>query len=550
MGEDREETRNNSRASGVYVHMRLARAFLFLLPLSAAFGQPRSYSFTGKLVFDDGSPVPSAEIEVSTMAWQEAADPVLTDPQGRFAFTGLPEGLYLLTAHRNDLGTFRRGQTSDSLRMDAVVPNATFPHPDIVFRIERYGTITGVVRDPAGNPASGMQVSAARRSWANGKAAMRTTTFAVTDDLGRFRLPSVTRGRYRVCAAPSQGMPAPPVGYAVFGQSPREVYAETCLPGVGSRDLLEMTPGKNMDLDVVLSRQTASTVSGRVANLPAGQNVSVQLQPMEPTVGPRSLFGQARGEAHTFQIADVLPGRYWATAQASRSDDGAQTPLIARVPLTVGDSPVGDVELKLEPLPSIDVALHAPSDAGVITVGLRDADDLLGVETQAQRQTDGSLRIALQHGGRYWLVVRTPLCPSAARLGKAEALYHAVAIAPGMKETLDVSITHACGDVRAVAIDQAGKPVPKARMLILLSGAPDDPGDFALELAGDDGTVSYTGLTPGQYSLWAWSDSDDWNGAVDDLAALKARQTVVEVGAGEKAEARVPLLGAFGQGGK
>ncbi len=527
--------------------MRLAHALLFLLPL-AALGQQRSYSFIGQLVLDDGSPVPNAEIEVGTMAWQEAADPVLTDAQGRFAFTGLPQGLYLLTAHRNDLGTFRRGQTPDGSHVDAVNLTEKFPHADIVFRIERYGTITGVVRDPAGNPAPSVQVWAARRSWANGKAAMRMAGSAATDDLGRFRIPSVTRGRYRICVAPSQGMPAPPVGYAVLGQSSRDVYAETCLPDAGSKDLLEMTPGKTVDLNVALSRQTAGQVSGRVANLPAGQNVSVRLQPMEPAAGPRFLFGQTRGETHAFQLANVPPGRYWATAETSRNDNGELTPLMARVPLTVGESPVGDVELTLEPLPSIDVVIHAPSDAGEITVGLRDADDPLGVETKAQRQTDGSLRIALQHSGRYWLATRTPLCPSAARLGKAEALYHALEIAPGMKETLEVSITRECGDVRAMAIDQAGKPVPKARMLILMSGSPDDPGDFDLEPAGEDGIMSYSGLTPGKYSLWAWSDSDDWNGAVDDLGALKARQTVVEVVAGEKADARVPLLSAFGQG--
>jgi hypothetical protein len=311
-----------------------------------------------------------------------------------------------------------------------------------------------------------------------------------------------------------------------------------------------MTPGKNMELNVVLNRQTASAVSGRVANPPDGQGVNIQLQPMEPSAGPRLSFGRTTGATHTFQIANVPPGRYWLTAETWRNDNGAQAPLAARVPLTVGDSPVGDLELTLAPLPAIDVVVHAPSDAGAVTVGLRDADDPLGVATNAQRQADGSLRIALQHGGRYWLVVRTPLCPSAARLGKAEALYHALEIAPGMKETLDVSITRDCGDIRAAAVDQAGQPVPRARLLILVSGTPDDPGDFDLERAGDDGIISFNGFTPGKYSLWAWSDADDWNGAIDDLGSLKARQTVVEVGAGQKADVRVPLVSAAGQAGQ
>jgi hypothetical protein len=458
--------------------------------------------------------------------------------------------LFVVTAHRNDLGTFRWGQTPDSSSLSAVNLNEKFPHPDMVFRIERYGTIVGVVRDPAGNPAPNVQVLAARRSWANGKAAMRMTGNAVTDDLGRFRLSWVPRGRYRICvASPQGGAPVAPVGYAAFGQSSREVYAETCLPDPRSKDFLEMTPGKNMELDVVLSARTSVAVSGTVTNPPDGQSVQVQLQPME-AAAPRDLFGQTTPETHTFEIANVLPGRYWVTAQTSRNDNGVRTPLIARTPLTVGDSPVGGVELTLQPFPAIDVVLHAPGDAGEVTVGLRDADDPLGVATEAQRQADGSLRIALQHSGRYWLVIRTPLCPSAARLGEADALYHALEIAPGMRETLELSISRDCGEIRAMAIDQAGKPVPEARMLILMSGTPDDPGDLLVAMAGEDGIMSYSGLTPGRYSFWAWSDSDDWNGAVADLGALKARQTVVEIGAGEKADAQVPLLSAIGQASK
>ena len=52
----------------------------------------------------------------------------------------------------------------------------------------------------------------------------------------------------------------------------------------------------------------------------------VQLHPVEQSAGARNYFGQVTGEAHTFQIQNVLPGRYWMTAQASRNDDGVQTP--------------------------------------------------------------------------------------------------------------------------------------------------------------------------------------------------------------------------------
>jgi hypothetical protein len=500
------------------------------------------------LVLADGQPVANAEIGVTSNGWKEVTDPVLTDAQGHFAFADLPEGTFILTAHRNDLGSFFWGQRARTGQVSGLVLNEKFPHQEIVFRIERFATIAGTVRDATGNPLPQVQVTAARRSWENGKATVQTNANAMTDDLGRFRLPSITRGRYRVCVSSLQGgTPALPVGYAAFGQSSRQVYAETCQPAAGSKDLLEITPGKNVELDLVVSPQTPVEVSGKVTNPPEFQNGITQIDLMEQSTRARNYFAQWAPDTHIFHIANVVPGRYWLTASAAGSEDGVQTRVAARVPLTVGDSPVDDLELTLEPLPVIDVAIHAPSGAGAISVRLRDADDPFGGATEAVRQADGSLRIALEHGGRYWLVARTPLCLTAAHLGKADALEHAVDIAPGMKETLDLTFSANCGEFRATAVDQAGKPVPKAWILILASGTPEDPGDMDLIAADDDGTMLYYGLTPGKYSLWAWTDADDWSGAVEDLAAMKTRQTVIEIGAGEKAKVQVPLLDTFRQ---
>jgi hypothetical protein len=323
------------------------------------------------------------------------------------------------------------------------------------------------------------------------------------------------------------------------------VYAGTCQPDERARNLLELAPGRQVEVDPVLSSREPVEVSGRVTNLPEGQTVYVQMQPVDQSTNVRPALVQPAGDTHTFRIENALPGRYWLSANATRNENGVQTQLAARVPLTVGDSTVADVELTLAPLPAVDVVIHAPADAGAISVALRDADEPLGGETGAQRQADGSLRIALQHSGRYWLVARTPLCSTAAHLGKADALDHALDIVPGMKDPLEVTFSHQCGDIRATVIDQTGKPVPNARLLILLSGTLDDPGDLDLITTDDDGSMVYNGLTPGKYPLWAWTEAEEWNGAVDDLPALKDRQTTVEVASGDKVKVQVPLLSAF-----
>ena len=531
--------------------MHFARPLLLPLLAAAAFGQQGSYSFTGQLILDNGLPVANAEVGVTLNGWNDVTDPVLTNAQGRFAFSGLPAGAYILTAHRNDLGSFFWGQTPQPGQVASLNLNEKFPRQDIVFRIARFGTIFGTVRDPAGNPMPNMQVWASRRSWGNGKAAMQNAGNTSTDDLGRFRIPSMGRGRYRICASATQGgEPASPVGYATFGQKSRDVYAETCLPDARSKATLAISPGQQVEIDVVFAPQIPVVVSGRVTNAPATQGVSVQLQSADQSGALRNLFGQTTNDTHTFEIQNVLPGKYWATTQGFQMDKGVQTQFAGRVPLTVGDSDVSNLELTLEPVPGIDVIVHAPPKADAITVGLRDADDPFGSPMDAQKQTDGSLRIALQHVGRYWLVTRTELCLSAAHLGNADAKDHALLIAPGTKDALEVSFTDQCGEIRGTVMDKAGKPVPNARNLILLSGTPDDPGDLFLASTDESGTFFYNGLIPGKYFLWAWNDDAEWNGELEDLRSMKDRQTVVEIQAGEKANVRIPLLNASKQAGK
>ena len=76
--------------------------------------------------------------------------------------------------------------------------NEEFPHQEIVFQIERFGTIIGTLRAMRREIVAEHAGVAARLlgQWESGDA---TTGNAMTDDQGRFRLPFVTRGRYRIC---------------------------------------------------------------------------------------------------------------------------------------------------------------------------------------------------------------------------------------------------------------------------------------------------------------------------------------------------------------
>jgi len=519
--------------------MRCLHLLLFATFVTASPAQQNRYSLTGQVVFDNQAPVIGAVITLMHPTLREAAEPVLTDSQGRFAVSGLSQGSYLFYAQRNDLGTVFMGESPQGDTATGITLDEKSPTGKILFHIDRPAVIVGTVRDRAGNPVVHQRIEADRRSWSERKAVMqKVNQSAITDEDGRFRMPLLRPGRYRVCANPEEQVL--PIGYSVYGEKPQERFFRSCLPD-SDIGLKFVSPGATVEADIVLNQRIPVEVSGTVDNLSEGQYPLLELTPANVSGNLATLSAHPSENANRFRIPGVAPGEYWlkASVLAKRPEDGW---LSARIPVTVGSSGLTGVKLTLAQPPVIDVVIHAPKDAGEITIGLLEADEPKDSVTNAARQADGSFRIILRHGGRYWVVTREEFCPASARLGKIDALAQALAIAPGTKQTLEVTITNKCGEIDGLAIDRTGKPVPDARALILISGTPEDPGDTMLVNAADDGTFTYKGLTPGTYYLWTWTENDEWQGELENLGTLRAQQTVVQIKAGDKSKVNVKLV--------
>jgi hypothetical protein len=504
------------------------------------------YSVSGRVFLDDDRPFAGAEISATTNGWDAVNDPALSDAQGRFTITGLPAGAYILSASRDDLGSFFYGQSPQPGIVTSVNLSALLPHQDIAFRVSRPVTIAGVVHTSTGAPMSNAHVWAVRRAWSNGKPSLQITDSSITDDLGRFRIARLSRGRYLVCATLPQAQPVLPVGFARFGDKPNAVFTEACYPE-SSKALLKLNSGQKLDVDIVFRPAYPAVVSGRILNAEGVESISVQLSLDPASVGRNTLYTQADPSDHSFHIPNVLPGRYRLIAQAHSNGQPDRDLPSATVILDLADSDRA-VDLTLtEPL-HITAAIHAPPHDDKITVGLRPADDPGAPTYEAESQPDGGLLIPLPYAGRYWLITRGTLCPSDARLEqpgveqKADAKDYAVQINPGLRANLDVTFTSDCGKIQGTVVDSSGKPVPNARHLILLTGTPDDPGDLLLASADDHGAFSYYGLIPGKYLMWAWSDADEWDGLLASLHDLAPQQTVIEVLPKQTATVKLRLL--------
>jgi hypothetical protein len=124
----------------------------------------------------------------------------ITDEKGRFAFTEVPgDAQYTIAATKLgylDGGFGRDTAPTDSLRTIAVKPGEWVP--DIRVSIWKPGSISGVVRDEAGDPLIGVYVRAILRFLLAGRDELAAGPMTVTDDRGRYRLSGLEPGGYLV----------------------------------------------------------------------------------------------------------------------------------------------------------------------------------------------------------------------------------------------------------------------------------------------------------------------------------------------------------------
>lgn len=498
---------------------------LLVLALAFAANAQKQFSVGGRVVFSNGRPVANAEITLSTDGWTEAADPVLTDAQGRFEFGGLGENLYILSASRHDFGFQFWGQTPNGGEVGGIRLNRDRPEADILFRVEIPGVISGVVHDRDGNPMRAIQVTASHRAGPEQDGRFESGGFAFTDDRGRFRMAHLHWGRYRICAAAQgDGQPAAPTGFAYFNDSaPPAAYLKGCYPAT-----VRLRPGQLVEIDFVFLPAKTVSVGGTVSNLPEGAGTNLILAPVDDSNGFHFTTGISP-DRH-FEFMQVSPGNYMLFAQANPTDG---SPLMARMPVQVGGSDIQGLNFALTAAPRIDVVVHAPGSQKT-AIGLRNTED--GGQSFAQRDKDGVLRLPALFPASYWLVTRTELCQQSAKLGGRDVSTRPFEIAAGMISTLEVTFTDRCGVIE-------GEAVPRARILLLITGTAENPGDYLVQSADEDGKFSYSGLPPGKYSLWEWSEDEEWNGGIGDLASMANRRTVVEAKAGEVTKVRIGLPG-------
>lgn len=216
--------------------------------------------------------------------------PVLTDAQGRFVFSSLPPGTFISSSSRDGYSSSILQRTVDLTEGSKVT--------DFTFRLTRFNTIVGTVRDDAGDPVVGTDVMAFTRTAPQGRAPLFTQrNRARTNDRGEYRLVNLPAGQYVICACTRDPIPFDGQLLTTLAARPLDLlsiirratvagsdaasldttlrtYAPTFYPNaqLASRaERVTVEKGETkMSVDITVATVRAARVSGQLIGMPQG----------------------------------------------------------------------------------------------------------------------------------------------------------------------------------------------------------------------------------------------------------------------------------------
>lgn len=264
---------------------------------------------------DTGAPIPRASVTLVRQALAETGS-VSTDEDGRFEFTGLPSGEYVVGASKT--GFVRTVYGPPGTEVFSPLPigladGQTIEHLDLV--LPPGAVIEGRVIDQFGEPVADAPVELRQRRMKDGQMRLVNSEMAkATDDRGRFRFWHVAAGTYFLASSahvtpPGRSMPLGQLHAYLGGRVPT-FYPSTTVEDEAQP--VTVGPGQALtDLTITIVTVPLARVSGTVTS-PSGaslERASVYLSRRASERTPLIIDNPLSADG-SFAFSDVVPGNY------------------------------------------------------------------------------------------------------------------------------------------------------------------------------------------------------------------------------------------------
>lgn len=420
-----------------------------------------------------------------------------TGSDGRFEIQNVLEGRYFPTAQRPgffDEQTRNGFMPGQGLTVDA---NAA----PVLLKLSPESAIKGRATDENGEPIENLQVQLLHNQIANGRKSLQPMQMASTDENGDFLIEGLQPGNYLVRSSQT-----PVQGFFAVPQNQGEVYPQRYYPDasdLSAAQTLAIKPGDTARVDFKLSPVPAFRVSGIAGPAPNGVMVSVE----DATGEQITSYGGFGPKPGQWQIP-LLPSGSWTISFHSMGPPN-RGEYFAQLPINVANAEIRNLQVPLQPMPSIPVQILNGPETGQPNVQLRliprntsQSEFYAGAEPNnpalaIRGALPGTYRVVAQSFGND--------CVDSVSSGGTDFSHDDLVIGPGSDSApIDVTLRSDCAQITL----QLRSSDPNARVFALLVS---DSNIFEPKtmLVQSTTQLGFSNLAPGNYRVYTLADISD-----------------------------------------